>query len=181
MNDLKLNSFLGIDFGTSREVAKEKLLNREGCIYDEENSKDDVLFFLGLTFAGRATTFIMLLFVNDKFCKSAVYIKPKVDAYAISTYREIKDELNSKYFKTADDFELYDDPYEENDGYTETGISIGKVNFSSYWSFPDANDGKEDFISLRISEELDIVLNYEDGDLAAEMANIAKSQNNLDY
>jgi hypothetical protein len=181
MSEFRLNSFLGIDFGTSREVAKEKLMSRAGCIYDEENSKEHVMFFNGLTFAGRTTDFIMLLFANGKFCKSAVYIKPKVSAYAIQDYREIQNELSSKYFTPSDDFELYEEPYYENDGYTEAGISLGKVTFSSYWSFPDANGGQEDFIALKINEDLDIVINYEDGDLSDEMVSNAKQKNSEDY
>jgi hypothetical protein len=181
MSDLRLNSFLGIDFGSSQETSKEKLLSREGCIFDEENSSERTLFFNGIKFAGRNTTLIMMFFVDDKFCKAAVYIKPKLDAYAIQTYREIQSELNSKYFVTKDDFEIYDEPYKKNDGYAENGISIGKISFSSYWSFQDANNGLEDFISLKISEDLDIVINYEDGDLTEEMVNRIENENSSDY
>ncbi len=181
MENLSLNSFLGIDFGSTQEVAKNKMLSRASCTLDEKNSTDTVMYFYGVTFAGRDTSFVMLLFVNGKFSKAAVYIKPKLDAFTIRTYQEIKEELNAKYFKTIDDFELYDEPYQENDGYTETGISVGKVKFSSFWSFKDSKDGEEDFISLRISEELDIIINYEDGDLTKELVNKIKDQDSEDY
>lgn len=181
MKDLRLNSFLGIDFGSSKEISKGILLKRKGCVLDEENSSDTTLFFEGMRFAGRDTIFILLLFIDDKFYKSAVYIKPKLDAYILEMYREIQSELNSKYFVTNDDFENYEEPYEENDGHTETGISIGKISISSYWSFPDVKGGLEDLIALKISEELEIVINYEDGDLGNEMVNKINEENSLDY
>lgn len=149
--------------------------------FDKENSTEEALFFNGLSFAGRQTTLIMLLFMNNKFCKSAVYIKPKLDAYAVDNYKEIKSELNLKYFVTEDDFELYDEPYEKNDGYTENGISVGKVSFSAYWKFHDANGGLDDFIVLKISEDFDIIINYEDGDLIEDLSNKVKSKNSEDY
>ena len=180
MSEARLNSFLGVDFGSSLESAKEKLLSREGCTLNEENSSNDTLIFNGLTFAGRQTSFVILYFINDKFCKSVIYITPKLEAYTIQTYKEIQNELNTKYF-TAKDFEFYDEPYEKNDGYTETGISLGKVTFESYWSFKDANGGKDDFISLKISDDLSICLVYEDGDLTDEMVNDIMSKNSEDY
>lgn len=181
MKDLRLNGFLGVEFGSSKETAKEILLSRKGCVLDEVNSSDTALFFDDMKFAGRETSNVMLLFVDDKFAKAAVYIKPKLDAYVLEVYREIKNELNSKYFVTDDDFENYQQPYEENDGYLETGISLGKISISSFWSFVDANNGLEDFIALKISEDLEIVIHYEDGDLADEMVNKNNDANSLDY
>ena len=122
-----------------------------------------------------------LFFVDNKFCKAAVYITPKLDAYVVQTYKEIKNEINSKYFVTNDDFEIYDEPYEKNDGYTESGIRNGKISFSSYWSFQDANNGLEDFIALKITDDLNIVINYEDGDLTEEMVNRIDDENISDY
>jgi len=181
MKDLRLNSFLGIDFGSSQEIAKEILITRKGASLDEENSSDTALLFEDIKFAGRDAISVILLFVDDKFAKSAVYIEPKLDAYILNMYLEIKNELNSKYFVTQDDFENYEEPYEKDDGHTETGISIGKISISSFWSFPDSNGGLDDFIALSISDELEIVINYEDGDLADEMSNKINEENSLDY
>ena len=181
MNELKLTSFLGIEFGSSKEISKEKLLSREGAIFDKENSSEDVLFFDGLKFGGRQTSYIFLMFVNNKFTKSSVIITPKLDAFAIDLYKEIKTEINSKYYKTEDDFEIFEEPYYENDGYTESGIRIGKITFSSYWKFTDQNGGKEDFISMRITEDMQIIINYEDGDLSEEMNNKISKENSEDY
>lgn len=181
MSNFKLTSFLGIDFGSSKEISTEKLLSREGVIFDEENSSDDVLFFDGLKFGGRQTAYVFLLFVNNKFAKSSVVIIPKLEAFAIDLYQEIKTEINSKYYVTKDDFAIFEEPYYENDGYTETGIAVGKIKFSSYWKFTDQNAGKDDFIAIRITEDLQIVINYEDGDLSDEMVNKISKENSEDY
>ena len=181
MSDLKLTSFLGIEFGATKEVAKEKLLAREGANFDEENSSEDALYFDGLKFGGRLTSYIFLLFINDKFAKSVVVFTPKLDAFAIDMYTEIKTEINSKYYTTKDDFEIYDEPYYKNDGYTESGIRNGNVSFSSYWSFPDQNGGKDDFIGMRLTEDMQIIINYEDGDLTEEMVNKITQDNSEDY
>ncbi|HEY6144040.1 MAG TPA: hypothetical protein VIV55_11555 [Flavobacterium sp.] len=161
MNELRLNNFLGIDFGVSPQSAKKKLLSRTGCIYDQENSTDDVLYFNGLTSDGLNKALIILFFENEKFCKSTMQIKPKNNTSVIQDYKKIKRELNSKYFITNNCLETYEKPYEENDGYTETGISLGKVIYKSHWSFPRAKGLSEDSVSLKISNDFTIIVNYE--------------------
>lgn len=181
MNELKLNNFLGIEFGASKETSKEKMLSRNGVTFDEENSTEDALFFDGLKFAGRQTSYVFLLFVNDKFTKSTVVITPKLDSNAINLYNDIKSEINSKYYITESDFKIFEEPYFENDGYTETGIRVGKIKFSSFWKFTDQNGGKDDYIALNISEDLQIIISYEDGDLSEEMIDIIQKENLDDY
>lgn len=175
-----LKNFLGIDFGESRESVKEKMLSRENCYFDEENSSNQFQFFKGVKFAGRETDFIMLLFYENKFCKSAIFIKPKLQSQIVQLYQDIKSEINNKYYKTDDDFEHYEYPYEKNDGHIETAISLGKANFSSYWVFPD-QDGIDDFITLKITEDFDVVINYEDGNLTGKMVDENNEENSLDY
>lgn len=167
MNELRLTHFLGISFGSSPELAKKKLLCIPGCIYDFENSSSEVLFFKGLSFAGHKTTAVLLLFVNREFCRATVYIRPQLNALAIQHYREIQNHLNSQYFIATRDLETYEKPYEKNDGYTKTGISLGKINISSQWSFTNPNSGLEDSISMRIASDFSIVINYEDGHLSS--------------
>ena len=181
MNEQRLTNFLGIDFGTNKEIAKEKMLLREGVVFDNENSSDEALFFDGVKFGGRITSYVFLLFFNDKFTKSTVVIKPKLDAYTINTYKEIKEEINSKYYISNSDFETYNEPYYEGDGYTESGIQNGNVEFSCYWSFTDQNNGEDDYIVIRINEDMEITITYEDGDLSDELANKTKEKNNEDY
>jgi hypothetical protein len=178
--DLKLNSFLGIEFGSSIIEATEKMLKRDNTVLDDKNSTQEILLFYGMKFAGRETLLTMLFFVNDKFCKGVVYIKPKLDANIISTYNTIQNELNSKYFN-ATNYEIYEDPYEKNDGYTETGISLGKVTFNSFWIFKNNIGLEENSISLIITNELEITIAYEHGELTKELIEKINRKNFEDY
>ena len=163
MNELRLNHFLGINFGASPEYAKKKLLTKTGCIFDKKNSSNEVLFFNGLTYDKQNVASVKLVFINKKFNEATVYIKPKLNILAIQNYRKIQSELNSQYFVTNDVFETYEKPYEVNDEHTEKGIAIGKVSYSSHWNFPRRDGGFKDNISLKIAKDFTIIINYEYG------------------
>ena len=63
MSNLKLESFLGINFGTTLETVKEIFSKKPGSVFDEINSDHETLFFKNVQFAGRETEFIMFLFL----------------------------------------------------------------------------------------------------------------------
>lgn len=71
MNNLTLEGFLGIPFGSTLEVAKEKMASR-GAILNIEDSNTDNLFYNNLSFAGRQTEMILLLFHEQQFTKACV-------------------------------------------------------------------------------------------------------------
>lgn len=95
-------------------------------------------------------------------------------------YKQICTELNKKYYKTEKTYETYDYPYEKNDGHTETAISLGKAEFSSFWNFNNLNK-KDDYISVEINQYLEVVINYEHGELTNAMVNLNKEKDLLDY
>lgn len=68
----------------------------------------------------------------------------------------------------------------KKDGYTETAISLGKAEFSSFWKFSNSNK-IDDFLSVRINERLDIVVTYEHGDLTQKFVDRIKEDQSLDY
>lgn len=182
MEKMYLNGFWSVDFGVSVQNAKAHLLNKhENLIIDDENSNDEILCIDNAQFAGRQTSLILIQFINNQFCKSAVYFKPKIDAFIIDDYKKIKNDINSKYFITELDFELYYPPYEKDDGYTESAISLGKATFSSYWKFTKDNEGFENIIALKITEDLEIVLTYENGKLAKQLYDQHQQKNREDY
>jgi len=176
----KLESFLEIPFGASIEEAKQIIKMRSGSEFDEENSNLETLFFNGIRFGGRETIFTMLSFYEDKFSKASVYIKANLEAYTVSLYEEIKDEINSKYFVSTEDYETYKSPYEKNDGYTETAISIGKANFSCYWNFQNSN-AMDDYVSVSINENMNIIISYENGFLIDLLVKERKANDISDY
>lgn len=172
MNELRLKNFLGIDFGVSPEYAKRKLLSKPECIYDPKNSSEEILCFKGLTFAGQKTTSIMLLFLNKKFHKATVHIKPKPGAAPIQDYIEIQKKINSKYSIANGNFEVY----EKNNGYTKTDISLEKSSFSNHWKIPDTYGVSENLISLKIDNDT-IIVNYEKGNLINQYPIYENSEN----
>jgi hypothetical protein len=180
MSNSKLDDFLDVPFGSSAETVKQRISLRYDSIFDEANSNADTLFFNGISFGGRPTRFILLLFHENKFCKACVYFKSENESLVIPTYQAIKEEINKKYFKTKQDYENFKSPYEKEDGFTITAIAKDKADFSCYWNF--LSDGiEEDYISLKINDDLDIVLAYENGDLMDQLINKNKQDSSADF
>ncbi|HCM35513.1 hypothetical protein [Chryseobacterium sp.] len=177
---LKINGFLNISFGENKQNVIEKIKEKNG-ILDSENSNDDSLIFDNLKFAGRDTIFIAFHFVQDKFCRAMVFVKANLESRTVTLYKQIKEEVNEKYYKTVDDFENYEYPYEQNDGHVETAISLGKANFSSYWAFKNDKNKENDYISAKIDENFNIIIIYENGELMTEFENYKKQKNYEDY
>lgn len=164
MSNLKIDGFLGISFGSSADTAKRKMADRAGSIFDEENSSPETLIYTKTNFGGREAKYIILVFINDKLCRAVVHIDPGSESKAIDLYKTIKDEINKKYFITVEDYETYDDPYAKDDGYTISAIALGKASFSSFWCFKNPG-AEDDYISLKLANDFNILINYEDGNL----------------
>lgn len=179
MENLKLEGFLGITFGSSQEDSKKILKTRNGII-DSQNSNENSLLYDGIKFAGHITELVILSFYEDKLAKASVYIKPELESRIVNIYIGICDDLNKKYYVSTKNFETYDYPYEKNDGHTETAISLGNADFSCFWNF--INIGKEDdYISVSISERMEIIISYENGELNNLLVNKHKENDALDY
>jgi hypothetical protein len=155
----KLNSFMGIPFGSSREFVTEKMLDREG-VFDEENSSENCLFFDSVQFAGYKTNYIVVKFFDNQFCYACAYIKPTTESKVFELYEYFQEELNIKYYKTDKCYENYDPPYEKDDGRKEEAVSLGKASFISFWFFHDYDDYK-DSITLEINDGFNLQLSYE--------------------
>ncbi|RYJ44495.1 hypothetical protein [Flavobacterium beibuense] len=179
MENLKLDGFLNILFGSTQETIKEKIKDRDGII-DTENSNEEHLLYNNVKFAGYNTELIIFLFYENQFAKASIYIKPSLESRVIETYRSICNDLNNKYYTTDKDFETYDYPYEQNDGHTETAITIGKAEFSCFWNF-NAGDKEDNYISVIINEFLEIQITYENGYLNNLLVNKNKEKDSQDY
>ena len=178
-----LEGFMGIKFGTSIEAVKKSMLSKPGCKIDLKYNDTNRIIFDGVTFAGRETLFIKMLFVDKKLHTAIAYFRPSLESKTIELFNEIKNDINEKYYKTTDDFELYEKPYYKNDGFTEQGIRLGKTTFSVYWTFkhPNTQNNVNDYISLKITESLSIALKYEDGVLVEIASSKEKAKSNSDY
>lgn len=178
--DSKIDGFLNILFGENKQSTIEKIKDRNG-ILDLENSIDESLVFDNIKFAGRETVFTAFHFVEDKFCRALVFLKANLESKTVDLYKQIKEEITTKYYKTTQDYENYEYPYEKNDGHTETAISLGKATFSSFWKFKNDKSNEDDYISIKIDENFHIIIVYENGELMKKYEN-NKNQNNFqDY
>lgn len=178
--NLKINGFLNISFGENQQKVSEKMNEKSG-ILDAENSDQNSLIFDNIKFAGHQTTFIAIHFLQDKFCRAMVFIKANLESRTIDLYKQIKKEINEKYYQTKNDFENYEYPYERYDGHTETAIALGKANFSTYWNFKNDESKEDDYISVKIDENFNIIITYESGQLMKEFEDNKKQENYKDY
>lgn len=177
-----LDGFFGMKFGSSMDSIKKVMLSKPGCKFDTKNSTDDCLIFDGLKFAGRDIGFMMFSFTNNKFHTSKVALISELESKTVDLYKEIKAELNEKYFTTKSDYEFYKSPYEKGDGYTESAIKLGKAEFSSYWEFKNPfSTTEKNIISLVIKPSLTILIGYQDGILINEVVSKSKEKNFKDY
>lgn len=175
-----LNGFLGVEFSSSLEITKEKLNERFGLNLSDSNNDPNYLIYNSVTFGGRTTEYMILTFFEDKFSNASVYIKPNLESKVVETYKIIKEEINEKYFVSIDDYEFYEKPYEKDDGYTESAISLGKATFSSYWNFANSGYGMN-CICVEINENLEIIITYQNSNLMEQIVNRNKRNNSLDY
>lgn len=179
-----LEGFFGFKFGTSMDSIKKGMLLKPGCKIDFESSTKDVLFFKGITFAGREVQLISFEFANDKFHTGNVILKPQVENKVIELYNDIKADLTQKYSSSSKTVETYDSPYKKGDGNTETAIRLGKAHFSSTWIFKNQKPDKKNFqnsISLAITFKMNVQITYQDGVLFNDAQELKKKRNTEDY
>jgi len=178
-----LDSFFGMKFGCSPDSVKKVMLAKPGTSL-MQGSRNDFLMFSGLKFAGRNTERISFSFINNKLHTGKVGFKSNLESKTLELYNEIKDELNQKYFKTKQDYEIYKYPFTKGDGHFETAVSSGKASIASFWEFKNPKAKvKEDnnSISLQITETFLIALCYQDGVLIGQAIDNDNKKNFKDY
>lgn len=159
-----ISGFLDIVFGDNKDVAKEKM-NQRGAKLDLETSTIDSLVFDNVPFAGRVTTFIVLRFFQNEFFQASVHFTIKPESKTLSFYKDLKNDINKKYFITDSDYETYTNSAFKDEAFINLGIQSGYTDISAFWKFPN-DKGYVDYITLKIEPNLDVVLIYEDGVIA---------------
>ncbi|AZA89943.1 Uncharacterised protein [Chryseobacterium nakagawai] len=178
--NLKINGFLNIPFGENQQKVSE-MMREKGGILSLEDSSHNTLIFDNIQFAGYPTTLIAINFLKDEFCRAMIFIKASLESRTIDLYKQIKEEINEKYYQTKVDFENYEYPFKKHDGHTETAITLGKAIFSAYWSFKNDESKEDDYISVKIDENFHIIITYENGQLMKALVDIQKQENHTDY
>lgn len=174
-----INGFLGLDFGASKKAAVN-LLTEKGGNYDHENSTESAIIFDGIIFAGRPTAFIILRFFNDAFFQGSVYFTVSPEVHTYQFYEQVKSEINAKYFVTTLDYVTFLNPVYKDTALFNLGIQTGSTEISCFWKFP-VSDAIDNYISMKISVDLNIILSYEDGAIAEENDKHRLKANSQDF
>lgn len=175
----KLERFYGMRFGSSTDSIKNVMLQK-GYKLNSELSNNDNLIFSNCSnckFAGKNAPNMLFRFVNDKFYYGTVVLFPEdLTMNPISFYKEVRDEINEKYFTTNETYEKYEYPYKSGDGNEIMAIKEGKAEIRTFWNFSNEN-----LISLSITKEVYVVLEYLDDKLSLEASEQWKKSKLNDY
>ena len=148
-------TFADIRWGASKEEVRKQLTSKgftPGAL-----DKDGDFKFEGSLVGYKAQG--LALFADSKISKIIVrLITP--DNKAIEAYRSMKDVLSKKYGTPSNDFEFFEKPYYDGDGYEAQAIRVGKATFSCYWGSA---------LGLEIHETLTVQVNYESETWAEEL------------
>ena len=124
--------------------------------------------FYDLFFANRNINYAYFYFIDDKLCKVKLIINDYSNLKKmIEDYNRIKSEINSKYYKTENDFINFEPPAyptEIIDNEYEYQMKKELIEYTSFWNFK-SNSEFDDYIFLKIFKNLEIQIIYEHGEL----------------
>ena len=140
-----VGGFLNVPWGTPHDKAKEIISQREGVLFDDKESNDQIIFFTGGTFSDFRVSLIGLRFVDNQFYSGFVTVK---GATVETTWGDLMTGLTKKY--------------------GHGGSSPSRL-FGS-WRFPNADKPIETISCLGSIGEGTVMIQYENNPLAARAA-----------
>lgn len=142
-----------------------KALTAKGYIRTSNTAidKNGDLLFEGKLVGEKAQ--IVALFSGDILAKIKVNLMT-ADKDAIAVFKRMKNVLSEKYGAPSKDFEFFQNPYYDGDGYETQAIRLGKGHFTSVWE-----DGGKESLLLEITEALTVHVNYESAEWSQEAGN----------
>ncbi len=134
------SGFLGIAWGASPEEAKRVLQKRPGVTFPE-NADDYKVELTGGTFAGQPVAKWVIEFPDRKF--AAVTVTLKIEGTSGAVYKELRDQLVSKYGSVTMD---------KRSGGSKKAGQPQPASSSAIWKFtPSLRDKNSVLISAEIS------------------------------
>lgn len=159
--EIVVDDFWGIPWGTKHSKVKEMMAKKEGLTIDKVNSDTATLIYDGGEFAGKPVEFISINAYSATGMHTAtVVFDAPIESKVIDQYDDIKEKLIKKYGKPTNDYKFFTDPYEEGDGYETQAIRVGKGTFAAYWNFKSTSGDKVSIL-LQITESLKVRLTYQ--------------------
>src|ERR1700759_5645130 len=108
-----IEGFLGVKFGTSKADVIAAL-KAKGCILDEKDSKDDLLYFDNVKLGSHQASYLSVTFVDDKAYLADFYFKPEVEGDTFKVFNSIADDLNGVY-GAGKFYQHFESPYNNDD------------------------------------------------------------------
>ncbi|MBD1394602.1 hypothetical protein [Mucilaginibacter glaciei] len=172
-----ITSFLGVKFGsTPAQVIAG--LKAKGAVFIKASSKADFLIFDNIKLGGRKTTHSFVSFSNGKAAQAGFIFKAELEAKTLDYYNDLVADIAGVYGEGTVTKE-FKPPYEDGDGYEVTAISTGKADFKTLWGLED--EQQPGSVMVIITDNLSIMLTYQDKSLMALKSQQDKKKSNADF
>jgi len=154
----RLNDFLGIPWGTSREMAKEVMLKRSGTIFAESESDDTTMCFYGGESFGKAVRAYHLYFTDGKLYSGSIDLHPATNGEVLLTYLELKKRFINEYGIPDKQKETFDPSKNSMKDLEDLRNDKGWLQAS--WDFPVSNKVLKNGLILLVIKGYDISVMY---------------------
>jgi hypothetical protein len=149
-NPITQQGFADVPWG-SNPNAVQQLLMAKGYTFNQMDDQGDLEFEGNLI--GYPATILMMMSGGQLVKAFVTLITP--DHKARSVYTDLKTTLRRKYGQPSNEFQFFQDPYADGDGFEDLAISVGMATYATYWTHGDAS------VSIQISEGLNVDIVYE--------------------
>jgi hypothetical protein len=156
-NNRPLPSFLGINWGASRQEVRSAMEAKEGVLFSEAQSGESNLVFGGGLFANREVNMWVLQFVNDQLHTAKILIAPPIPQ-TLSVFNDLVVRFTREYGEPAQGGILVSPPFRA--GQELEAIAAGKGVAASLYAFGVDNQ-LEGSILCQIAPNGQIVTNYQ--------------------
>ena len=100
--------------------------------------------------------------ITKKAYSVKVYLSEKISWYSLkSEYNRFKDILTNKYGSNDKDYEYFEEPYFEGDGYETSAVKLEKVHYLSFWF-----DNQNTNLCIEITKWMQVCITYENATAA---------------
>ena len=159
-DNIGINNFFDVPWGSSKELAKEIMLKNEGMKFLSSSSNDTILYFKGGAFYGIQTKNYDLMFVENKLFMGSINFLPELNGEVLPTYLELKNILVDKYGEPDIEQESVDPSKNNMDDLKNLRKGIGKME--NIWYFTVPNSKWKKGITFSLIGGTDISISYLD-------------------
>lgn len=172
----EVEGFLGIKFGSSAAEV-QSALNAKGGILDKKNTDADLMTYKNIKLGHRDAGLFVIKFINNKAFEADFIFDPGLDAKTLDYYYSLVDDINDNYGK-GQSTATFKSPYSDKDPDNEKILAIKNAegDYSSFWQSSNKNT-----ISITITDDLAVILKYQDSVLVQEAINSQKAKEKSDY